>query len=348
MAMAENPARLLSGKLLPKGLSMRRKFHRPGFTLVELMISVAIALLLVLGVNTIFKITAQAVGAGESVLASSRDARTVLQTMLADVAYLDPCKYGTPSSIWDAPCFINRSEHISAFRNGDDYQAATDQANAFHDDNLFPFLNSAHISPVTFINSRSHRIDRLGFFATGSLFARQTSSDNVTYVAPSLGNNGQVQTGTTAWVVYGHSAQPNNNVIAGSTSTAKTDWPDPGVGTSSTNQHNFWANDWMLTRMAIIMVANPTSSLGDYIQDSGGGLWPLQGDSSNPAKSTNGHYIYEATLDLAGVTTTGGASAMKSWGSVRPGGIFNYTSISPTWWDALINYRFQVGPYMLT
>src|ERR1019366_2708079 len=95
---------------------MRRSHHHSAFTLVELLVSIAIALLLILGVNTVFKVTAQTVGAGNAILTATRDARTIFQTFLADLNGIDPVP-AAGSTSGDGPFFVIRSDHVYAFRN---------------------------------------------------------------------------------------------------------------------------------------------------------------------------------------------------------------------------------------
>ncbi len=332
---------------------MRFTSRASGFTLVELMVSVAIALVLILGINTIFKITSQAVGAGESTLNCERDARTVMQTMLSDLTSVlsVATRKFTPSVA--APCFVIRSEHVSAFRNGSDQQSATDQSEPYHDDFLFANMNGSHIAPVPLVHWRSHRLDRLGFFSKTN-FARQTSSDSYSFVAST--KSGQVETSAEAWVNYGHAAQPNKNAILG-TSSAAADWPGPGD--SGTNDHNFFASDWMLMRMAILLndtlVKNPTGDYLAYNSGTGNELSPLSATSM----SASGKYsIDTARLDVAATSIAYFSIQDPSSNTTRKNGIWqyawNYTGTNPpslygqNWWDQMVgNFRYKAGPYML-
>ncbi len=54
---------------------MTRPFSHPrAFTLVELMISIALVLLLVIGINQVFSLTSKTVGAGQGVHSAARAA----------------------------------------------------------------------------------------------------------------------------------------------------------------------------------------------------------------------------------------------------------------------------------
>ncbi len=62
----------------------RRPLARRAFTLAELMISVAIALLLIIAINEIFRRTTQVISAGQSIGTAVRDQRAVRQVMQSD------------------------------------------------------------------------------------------------------------------------------------------------------------------------------------------------------------------------------------------------------------------------
>src|SRR6476646_4004668 len=55
------------------------------FTLVELMVSIAVALLLILGVNQVFRATSQTTGAGQALSTEQRYSRTVKTTLSNDL-----------------------------------------------------------------------------------------------------------------------------------------------------------------------------------------------------------------------------------------------------------------------
>src|SRR5947209_20458033 len=54
-----------------------RQRRRAGFTLVELMVSIALALLLVIGINAVFKMSSDTVGTGMQMGEITRQFRTV-------------------------------------------------------------------------------------------------------------------------------------------------------------------------------------------------------------------------------------------------------------------------------
>lgn len=320
---------------------MHRSHRHSAFTLVELLISIGIALLLIVGVNAVFKVTAQTVNAGNSLLSANRDARTVFQTFFADLANIDAVP-AAGSTSGDAPFFIIRSEHQYAFRNAADQQGATSSSNPSSQTGMF-----GGTIPVVVSDYRSHRIDRLGFFSRG-VFARQTSSNNSQFVSTTAGNE--------AWIVVGHSQQPNLAMVRG---TANAAWCDPGdpnpLPSGAKNDNDYFASDWMLSRVATILVPTPTSYDTPYLQDANG-LTPLNGQVQTATggiyqPATSGSYtINTARYDIA-------ATSIAKYGSTsRADGIASY-SWSPTanpgvnygkdWWDPVIAFRFQAGPFIL-
>jgi len=306
---------------------MRRSRDIRGFTLVELMVSIAIALLLILGINVVFKTTAQTVGAGNSALEASRDARTVMASLLADLNQcVAPPSLGSVTTADYAPCFIIRSEQTYAFRNFTDREGAADPAplatgpRPWVDSNLFQYngfwqgtSNDPFSVPVPYVHFRSHRVDKLGFFARG-VFARQTSSDNSSFVSPT--------TAPEAWIVFGHVMQPSNYLISNPSSTATSPplWYGPGDldGTGSKNDNNAVSSDWILGRQAILLNPNIDTSIDpDYLVDMVAGnpnntnpdlgLTPLSGQVPGAAwKGTPSYlgksYLNQSRLDMANIS----------------------------------------------
>src|ERR1700761_8111267 len=91
-------------------------YSRHGFTLIELMISIALVVILILGVSQVFQYTTQAVGSGEAVTSAIRSSRSAQTSFDRDFAAL--VGPGTGSN--DAPCLIIGSRAVYAFRNAKD------------------------------------------------------------------------------------------------------------------------------------------------------------------------------------------------------------------------------------
>ena len=64
----------------------RRSPQARGFTLVELLVSIALVVLLLLGVNQVFKLSADAVGTGTTVSTMTRENRAAQSTMQEDIS----------------------------------------------------------------------------------------------------------------------------------------------------------------------------------------------------------------------------------------------------------------------
>jgi prepilin-type N-terminal cleavage/methylation domain-containing protein len=272
-----------------------RPQRRSAFTLIELLISVAIALVLVLGVNQVFKIAAQTVGTGQAFSGVTRDERVAHFSVYTDVH----------NALTTAqPALVISSQGIVAFNT---------QQDASNEPSGVP--NTITINgvqqPVVYglASSRYFRIDTLGFFASGDLYQRQTANDG-TFVSPTTSSN--------AYIWYGHMALPNNQQAQtpatystsappvlppttgnppATTTTPTGQWFGPGWPDASTtlrNDNNRYASEWILGRVAMLFV--PTPPTGDYYLQAGTGN-PL----GSSAMATDGSTpIYSSRYDEVG------------------------------------------------
>jgi type II secretory pathway pseudopilin PulG len=251
------------------------------FTLLELMISVALVLVLMLGVNEVFRLTGETVGAGQALSGALRDERAAQQVMSQDFAAAAP----------DAPFFIIRSQVAAAFRSAEDKQSnvgltnvfgsATDPngnsyaANpAYHDvngDNKVsapgnPNYVPGEISSPAIPDSRMHRIDTVTFFvrrplnrATGNISGFNGSAAQYSDL---LGSTSTEE----AMVTYGHLRVPNNqfNGGNGTNGTIASDYFfDPGEPDTSAlvkNDNNQYATQWLLGRSQVTLVPRLTGN----------------------------------------------------------------------------------------
>jgi prepilin-type N-terminal cleavage/methylation domain-containing protein len=197
--------------------------RRRAFTLVELMISIALALMLIYGISQVFKMSGDTVGAQQAVSANVRDQRAASATMTEDwrnsmpdsplVLISNRVAYGydgTAKSGFHAG-FKNAEEE----RNGDVTGDPTRQ-----DVNGTPF-----IVKVAQGTDRTPRLDRLGFFAR-NIF-RSQMPDNTTVASGLAGGE--------AYIWYGHVAIVNP-------STGKPIQPQDQYG-----------SDRVLGRVAVLM-----------------------------------------------------------------------------------------------
>src|ERR1700709_1086731 len=92
------------------------KRSRRAFTLIELMISIALSLVLMLGINSVFKYTTNAVGQGQAINAATRDSRAAQAVFTNDFSSLIP--NGTAPT--NSACIILRSAAQVAYRDRSD------------------------------------------------------------------------------------------------------------------------------------------------------------------------------------------------------------------------------------
>lgn len=267
---------------------------RTAFTLVEVMISMALVLVLMLGVNQIFTTTADVVGHGQALSTVVRDNRAVQSVLYNDFRVTAP---------GGGPSLTISSSVTAAFRNradelGDiDYSQGTWAANAFavptqardtairtvdlnndgtegeNTPGIFgenPGEPGEHPSPFVY-NERNHRTDILSLFGR-DLFRRQTGND---------GSFVGATTSTEAWIWYGHLNRPAVAVGAGSGSGIA---PGYGTSASASNPGNFYTSDWTMGRMAMLLVAP---------EDDGDGVI---NDADNMSNNEN-HYPRSAATD---------------------------------------------------
>jgi len=271
--------------------------RQPGFTLVEVMISIAIVLILMLGINYIFTTVSSATGAGQALSAIGRDARAVQSVFNDDFR-------GAVTS--DAPYIIIRSERQAQFRDQKD--ALSDENQQPDNANLVDAGTETTIAP-TAMNYRMHRLDRIGFFSRG-FFRRQTGN---TAGSP-VGSPEQFVSrmgSTEAAVWYGHLRLPDN----GSTyPPPDSTFRNPGETPLSTNPNNFYSTQWALGRMAMLLIepdaTNIISDLDGQSQSymrkgitADGGLGPLVVNSQS--SDTTPLLLQESRYDLAGTTVSG-------------------------------------------
>src|SRR5947209_5506644 len=152
---------------------MHKAPHNSAFTIVEVLISIAIALLLILGINQVFSIAQQTSGAGTTALAATENARGAAAIFQHD---LDGIVSGS-----DSPGIMIISEPVYAFRNRQDMLGSQNPTRPDLLDNPVP--NNLPIQQsLTATNSRVHRIDRIMFFSRGTQ-PRQTA-DAPNFVSP--------------------------------------------------------------------------------------------------------------------------------------------------------------------
>jgi prepilin-type N-terminal cleavage/methylation domain-containing protein len=229
--------------------------HRwQGFTLVELMISIALVLILILGVNTVFSLTSQTVAAGNALGTIHRANAAVNGTIYQDFKSM---VIGT-----DAPCFVITMQRRFAWRDAADREGDRDGNSATFD------VNGDGIEdPVanTTFNHRMHRIDKLCFFARGRYFTQTGAGTR--FWTPDPSNTSVPLSSSEAWIKYGMLALPNNAPAA----AAQT----PGSGDPTSNPNNYYARQWILGRQVTLLVSNSSGLTGGYFEDNSTTSEPL-------------------------------------------------------------------------
>jgi len=182
---------------------------RSAFTLTEVLISVALVLVIILGVNQVFSMTGRAVGAGQALSDITRTMRNVQSVMTEDLGNAE---------IDRAPFFYIDSGVSLGFRNKEDQardidfningtRAATEDAIRTIDRNgngRESVSDASDFTPVSFMTVRTHRTDQMGFF-TRSTGRRQTGNGNS--FTSALSSSEQ-------YVIYGYLLQPADTTTA--------------------------------------------------------------------------------------------------------------------------------------
>ena len=327
------------------------------------MISIALVIVLMLGVNQIFGYTTQAVGAGEAVNAAVRDSRALGDALASDFAQMVPNGNGPA----DAPCMVLSSNNTYAFRDAADFAASPHLTGNVATDAMGIDLNANNIpgeagvpgeqvSPTT-LNYRNHRTDVFSFFARGH-FQRQT------------GNAGTLVSSMSspeAWVWYGHLALPDNQYDM--TTITANQYPGINAATASAaiNPNNFYASQFVLGRVAVLLRGKNANNqvvddLGQpqmFVDGGTSTYGPMQALYSGATVSTAGvastagealpYKLSDARVDLAGTTIADFRAAYNAY--VQPyaqpafgqdtggtqGVLFNNDPNTTGWWDDLVS-----------
>jgi len=200
--------------------------RRAGFTLVELIIAVGMVLILMTGIVKVFKYATDAVGAGLAVSDIVRAQRATQITIPVDTQ-------GLANNIQTCPAILLDSQ-----QNDPTGAAASAPPNSY--------LSAPLYLDKSDQTGSQYRLDTFSFFTRG-VFTRQTGNDG-TYMS-ALGS-------TFAWVWYGHIWLPTNQFTASGQpnyflSTSPPSYP--GYGTAASNPNNFYARQWTLGRMAMLI-----------------------------------------------------------------------------------------------
>ncbi len=269
-----------------------------GFTLVELMVAVALVLVLIIGINEVFRVTSDTIGVGQSLSSALRDQRAVRTTFESD--------FGNVAQ--DAPALVIRNQAVAAFRSRDEQLGNVDPANPLRVD-----LNAdgnatgpgEQISPAT-PGDRVRRVDSVTFFVRKPL-RRQTGNLDPSSGLPTdlLGTS----TTAEAMVTYGHLRLPNNRAIPSYYDPGQADLDNPG---GNRNDNNKFASQFVLGRQQMLLVpyipmANDDETAWRPVQASSPGplnLSPLSMATRSLANN-NGNVASPAIVSVGNVPALG-------------------------------------------
>ena len=354
---------------------------RRAFTLVELMISIALVLLLMLGINQVFKVTGEAVGTNQAISTGLRDARAVQAVFNGDLA-----AWATDVPLASSPPVIIRSERVSAFRNKADQQQDRDWTIPLPT-GIDPRLTididgngtegettvaGERISPAIY-NFRSHRVDRMMFFGRG-LFRRQTGG-----ALPAAGVYADEyvadMSSAEAWIWYGHLKRPDERAQPLTNNEQYPhrnpgELPNPNVSPPVFNDRNFHASDFVLGRMAMLCASGtdtstPADGVDDEILDRRGipqrfiarttGLIPppatptlsplIENVQSNEQNASKRWAIQWSRYDLVNTTISQFKGILTNWLEVN--GTITPSTSAMAWYNQMGDWRFQGDPQPL-
>ena len=317
-----------------------------GFTLIELMISIALVVVLILGVNQVFQATSQAVGTGEAINSALRDGRAVQSTIAADFAGIMPNGSGQTNAPWIAfrstpVASYNDARDLAGDKDGNPLTVDAGGTGVEGD----PTVLGDVISPATYAN-RNYRVDTLSLFSRGP-FQRQTGNPG-TFVAD--------MAAAEAWVWYGHLQQPDN--------ATPPVFQDPGAGAPATNPNNVFATQFTLGRMGMLLrqpappSSPPPSPYVGYLNDNNGVPQAFVLDKSAPgvwsppflpdATFGQGNAAYSPPAGAEAAFTTAVSSRFDLAGTTAAkvrSDLSDYITANGelTWWNNLIGLTANAG-----
>ncbi len=329
-----------------------------GFTLVEMMVSVALVVVLMLAITQIFSITSKTMGGSQAISAALRDAQAVQAVMQRDFG----------SAVIDgAPCFVINSSRMAAPRNLSDAAKIsnfTEASNQFIltedrdgdgvDDKIYPPGAGADrtYSPLQY-NHRNHRVDTVLFFAR-NVYERVTGG-----LVPTNANDPMISDmiSREAAIFYHHLQLPNQNgqftfgtwpgAVPGAPSNPSRPWDD--------NPNNYFASQWILGRVAMLMVPDDVAgnTPGD-IKDRTGknqsyfAVGPGILSASTKSKSNNPltgsqFSLPSARFDLVNTSIDGYRAILQQYITDNPN-----LPLSEWWRYQMCELdRFQANPFMV-
>jgi type II secretory pathway pseudopilin PulG len=351
----------LHSRLIGTGSS---SFASTAFTLVELMISLAMMVVLMLAVNFIFSSVGKATGTAQTISAINRNVQSAQAVMYNDFAGI----------ALDGPFLLIHNERLAAFRMrkdelGDgDYASVAGTTPAAVDNNIRTYDLAGKDDAIVqrpFLGQRNFRLDSIGFFARGT-FPRQTGNDG-TYIAN--------QSSSEAYIRYGHLKAPGTD--DGLTPANAPDYASMPPGTDATNgnayvyqgnpnplnnnPNNFYATQWILGRVCMLMLPEiPKPATATTPGDPAIGIW----DNSSPVPQSQIYIKRSAAAAVASLAPLEQISSSASDGGTVSVQYARYDVLgesmsqfktiltnayptNPNWWNGNgVDFRFQADPFL--
>jgi type II secretory pathway pseudopilin PulG len=278
------------------------------FTLVELMLSLAMVLVLIIGINFVFRSATDAVTAGQALNGINSDAQATQPLLFDDLRNVSK----------NPPCFIISSQLVTQFLNTDDARTGSDPTVIAIDNagtqvkiSNSPAPGFASTLSPAILNNRNHRADLLKFFAH-ALYHRRSGPDG-TYIATDSSDD--------AFIEIGHAALPANdlsNFYGPSNSPNAISGVYNGATVPGIPRLGAYAADWVLARRITLLkypssITNGPPASNDYYYPIygtvptafSGNYGPNMSPLSYGTPDNNGAGVTQfqsSRYDLAGVT----------------------------------------------
>ena len=313
-------------RILPKTQPRPR---RRGFTITELMISVALVLILTLAIGLIFRTTTESIGKSQATSEVTRNLDAITGALKIDFTGTDSIDN---DAFTDAGGILPNSEQVAivissfyvptwaneaqADADDEDYRAILEEPNEGVALNAWMSAvgtydrdgsgtDDATVEALLY-GTRSFRTDLLTFGARGQ-FASQTSTRDQGFSLPYETSK--------AMMVWGHLKVFNNNYGLVNRLGGYGLPGEPLVANGISNVNNVFADQFVLGRFALLFGepnASSTGAANDYIQASDGSsvpfvrrIWTTPEDTSTSdvlpfgsAALVSRYYSTESTIDL--------------------------------------------------
>lgn len=317
--------------------------HRRAFSLIEVMVSIAMVLIIMFGVVKVFTYSANTISTGLASAEVTRAARSLQTAFPVDLQLFQRLDSSITSQDASPALMIVCERNDPTVANGSRFATAEDQAEHEATYGVGGAMPTGSTTAAE-RNRFTFRTDTLGFFARGA-FRRQTANKG-SLAADSGMSSPQ------AFIQYGHLWLPDNT-------GAYTVNTLPGAGDKLTNPNNWLASKRTLGRVimglrsrnyplppavgAYSQLAAGTTVQDHYQVTAGSPMSPLGvATQSTMIYDTIAPYaIQESRYDVAAMDT----SAILPPLTPDPFGYFRTRVTSPIVWWTELDYRFEADPF---